>query len=172
MMQIIDVKVQYNDLPNHYFYQLDPDDARLIFDFFIVFSRFEFALKRCGYLKGNSNQAEPDWNKFCNDFQGKYDKKVSPEFQSAWEYYTTHPPMKQVVKDDQIVWKENKQGSDSEFRWILRSIRTVRNNLFHGGKFPYDQVRDNALLFHGLMILNEVIKYDIKLERMFTHDPT
>jgi hypothetical protein len=171
-MQDIDAKVRYQELRNRYFIELDPEDSRLIFEFFMVFSRIEFALKRSGYFRGDSNRAEPDWEKFSNTYQGKFDRLISPEFQQACEYYITHPPKKQVVHDDQVVWKENIQGEgESEFSWIIRSIRTVRNNLFHGGKFPYDQVRDNTLLFHGLVILQEVMKYDRTLERIFTYDP-
>jgi hypothetical protein len=171
-MQNIDVKVSYQELRNRYFIELAPEDARLIFEFFMVFSRFEFALKRSGYFRGDSNRAEPDWDKFCNTFSDGFDKTISPGFIQACEYYTTYPPRKQVVKDNQVVWKENIQGKEEcEFSWIIRSIRTVRNNLFHGGKFPYDQVRNNALLFHGLVILHEVMIYDKNLESKFTFDP-
>lgn len=170
-MQNIDVRVRYQELQNRYFIELDPEDARLIFEFFMVFSRFEFALKRSGYFRGDSSRAVPDWDKFCIAFQDRYYTTITPEFQQACEYYTTYPPKKQVVQDNQVVWKENVQGNnESEFAWIIRSIRAVRNNLFHGGKFPYDQVRDNTLLFQGLVILHEIMSYDKNLERKFTFD--
>jgi hypothetical protein len=171
-METIDAKVRKKDLPYRYFHQLNPDDAVLIFDFFIVFSRFEFALKRAGYFRGDDNNVIPDWDLFSNTFSNIYDNAASPDFQEACEYYTEHPPQKQVVQDGKIIWKKNEQGSgESELHWILRSIRIVRNNLFHGGKFPFDIVRDTNLLYYGLVILQECLKFDRNLERTFTFDP-
>jgi hypothetical protein len=170
-MKNANAKVRYQDLRKKYFYELDPDDVALIFDFFIVFSRFEFALKRSNYFRGTEDKVEPDWDKFCVAVQERFNKTSSPEFQRACEYYTTYPPKKQVIQNGEVVWKDNIQGTgESEFRWIIRSVKTARNNLFHGGKFPYDQMRDTPLLFHGLVILHDCLKLDKKLERIFIAD--
>lgn len=164
-----DVQTRTRNINFKYLHQINPEDAEVIFDFFVVFSRFEFALKHAGYLKGNRDKAEPDWDKYCTSVQDKFDKTSPLEFQEACGYYTSYPPKKQVVIDGQVEWKENQQGStESEFRWIIRSVKTVRNNLFHGGKFPYMPLRDTRLLSYALVILHECMKYDRKVEREFT----
>jgi hypothetical protein len=145
------------------------DDTDLIFDFFVVFSRFEFALKRSGYFKGNEDRVDPDWDQFCSKVHNKFNKAVSPEFERACEYYTTKPPKKQIIRNGKVVWKDNMQGTgESEFRWIIRSIKTVRNNLFHGAKFPFSLTRDTELLSFGLVLLHECMKYDPHVEKEFT----
>jgi hypothetical protein len=164
-----DIKKKEQNLQYRHLNKIHPSEADLVFDFFVVFSRFEFVLKRSGFLKGNEDKAEPDWDKFCNKVSEKFDKTASSEFQQACEYYTTQPPKKQIVRDGDLVWKENVQGKgESEFRWIIRSVKTVRNNLFHGGKFPYSLTRDTDLLFYGLVILHVCMKYDKKVEEEFT----
>src|SRR5687768_9521888 len=105
-MTEVNVKKKDQGLRYRYLYQAADGDVDVIFDFFVVFSRFEFALKRSGYFKGTEHKAEPDWDKFCNAVHGKFDKTASTEFQKACEYYTTQPPKKQIVKDGKVVWKE------------------------------------------------------------------
>jgi hypothetical protein len=49
--------------------------------------------------------------------------------------------------DGQLGWKKVKRrAGDSEERYLLRLIKTVRNNLFHGGTFanPGGPVEDPA----------------------------
>jgi len=171
-MNNLDTTIRYQDLQHQYFYQLEPNDAALIFDFFIVFSRFEFALKRVGYFTGDETRIKPNWDEFCKNIKDRFDKARTPELQKAYEYYLTYPPKKQIAKNNKVVWKKNVQGeNETEFEWIIRSIRIVRNNLFHGGKFPYDQIRDNTLLFHGLVILHECLNFDENLMSIFYYDP-
>ena len=43
------------------------DNEKLILKFFVFFSRFEYALKRSGFLK-NGNYAHTNWNCFCNKY--------------------------------------------------------------------------------------------------------
>ena len=54
-----------------------------------------------------------------------------------------------------------------ELTWLLLMVRTVRNNLFHGGKFPLIPVsepsRDSTLLHHSITILAACLP----LERTF-----
>jgi len=64
-------------------YRLPPDalDRDLVLNFFWKFSVFECALKREGYLKpGWNNAAEPDWNRFGRDIQGRFQQISSPGF--------------------------------------------------------------------------------------------
>ncbi len=165
-----EVQEKYRKFEHRYFYELSPEAAGVIFDFFIVFSRFEFALKRAGYLKVDKSGrpiADANWTSFAKTVHNEFNKSVSKEFQEACDYYTSYPPKKQDVREGTITWKPNIQGGKTEFEWILGSVKTVRNNLFHGGKFPYDQVRDTALLYYGLVILYECLNYDEQVKQEF-----
>ena len=105
-MNNLDTTIYDQHLRHRYFYQFNQDDAALIFDYFIMFSRFEFALKRAGYLTGDDNRAKPDWDKFCVTVQAQFDKTRTLELTKACEYYLKFPPKKQVVKNNQMVWKK------------------------------------------------------------------
>jgi hypothetical protein len=42
------------------------EDRMLVLQFFLVFARFEYALKRSGFLRGNESKVEPDWDRFAD----------------------------------------------------------------------------------------------------------
>ena len=58
--------MQHNDITD--------DLAKLAFDFFYLFSRFEFALKECGYLESKKPgaKAKPNWNGFVEEWEDRY----------------------------------------------------------------------------------------------------
>ncbi len=47
---------------------LNHERRELVLEFVCFFSRFEFALKNSGFLKGNEKLAAPDWDKFSDSF--------------------------------------------------------------------------------------------------------
>jgi len=50
----------------------------ITYDFFIAFSRMEFALKHTGYAKGdNRRNAMADWDKFANENDKAFQTKVA-----------------------------------------------------------------------------------------------
>jgi hypothetical protein len=62
---------------------------------------------------------------------------------------------------------QSKGKNDRLLRWLLEEIRTVRNNLFHGGKFASEPSRDRELLEHSIVILNAVLELDPDVMREF-----
>ncbi len=67
-----------------------------------------------------------------------------------------------------MVWMENVQRNDeTKLEWIFRSIGIVRNNLFHGGKFPWDAARDSKLLDYGLTIILTSLEINKKIYGFF-----
>ncbi|MFA5863671.1 MAG: hypothetical protein WC975_03195 [Phycisphaerae bacterium] len=138
-------------------------DKNLIQDFFCGFARFEYALKRAGYLKENEKRVMLDWDSFAKDISGKLDKDPDPKLKKAIEYLTVHPPKKQVVKEKKLGWQDiSKIDSKGIEAWILRVIRTIRNNLFHGGKFtgkPVEEVaRNDKLLNASVIVLRKIVR--------------
>jgi len=133
--------------------------------FFAAFSRFEFALKRAGYLR-NKDIADADWDRFA----GSLDQAFLDEVRVAKFAQETlaKPPGKPIRKGDIVDWREappieNVQG-------LFIAIRQARNNLFHGEKFIGDGVkdsRDRRLLADGLAVLELALTKCEKTRRAF-----
>ncbi len=151
-------------------------DRNLITDFFFfAFSRFEYALKHAGYLKPNRRGAEPDWDAFGDAIEQRYSIRESPELAKAVRYLLDEPPKRQVVRDDgSLDWEDLPEENVKEIRWLLLLIRRVRNNLFHGGKYPYmplpEPARDTQLLESGVVVLEACLTWDDKVRRYYMSD--
>ena len=101
---------------------------------------------------------------------GSFGGALSQDFQQAISVLTTAAPRKQVVVDKRLAWQDNKRGECEAFEaFVLRMVRTVRNNLFHGGKYPDGPVeevaRNRDLLRAGCRVLEECMKLHKDLAR-------
>ena len=145
----------------------DSEDRKLAWEFFVFFSRFEYALKRTpSYLKGGPKKAVPNWDQFGRDYDESFHALQTEAVCKAVEYFKSRPPLKQVVDAaGNLGWSEPQEYSAGpELEWVLLAIRAVRNNLFHGGKFPlhgvHDSSRDRQLLEFSIAILNACVPLD------------
>jgi hypothetical protein len=151
----------------------DSADRRLAWYFFVFFSRMEYALKRTPRYLRNTENAEPDWDQFGEDHDEEFRQAPSTQVKSAVEYFEKTPPRKQIQKERRMDWKEptSRKPTEKQLTWVLLKIRTVRNNLFHGGKFPLmpirDPSRDRDLLEHSLVILNAALELDKEVKSNF-----
>lgn len=102
----------------------------LAFDFFWSFTRFEFALKENHFVKLNRyGEAQPDWNAFVDSAQGSYKMTAT-----AHELLAS-PPDVQTLEGNQLVWHLlNLTRAESDLGKVVLVTKTIRNNLFHGGK--------------------------------------
>ncbi|MFP8965062.1 hypothetical protein ACKC9G_00585 [Pokkaliibacter sp. CJK22405] len=112
--------------------QITSELSSLAFKFFYRFSRFEFCLKENNYLKNENvgSNAEPGWNKFISRHARSY--QLSEEAISLLR----EPPDRQVVgQGSALVWEPLRFGDgDPDLKKVVKAVKTVRNNLFHGGK--------------------------------------
>ncbi|MDK9722329.1 MAG: hypothetical protein OEL53_14220 [Rhodospirillales bacterium] len=108
--------------------------------FFAVFSRFEFAMKRAGYLKSHAEgaAAEPGWDCFARDLTNTFFQTVQNS-NSAKVLFDV-PPKKQIVQGNSFDWKKGEDITD--INKLFLAVRCVRNNLFHGGKFLIEPVEE------------------------------
>jgi hypothetical protein len=113
----------------------------LTLEFLATFARFEFALKKAGYARGDDSEVSAYWDAFANDV-AKIDAAALAPVLAASQYVQQHPPKKQVLDHGVIRWVDRQGSSGSAIGDVLRSVRTVRNNVFHGGKFPEGPVAD------------------------------
>jgi hypothetical protein len=146
----------------------------VLLDFFVSFARFEYCLKRAGYLK-SGHRAQPDWDRFSSEC-GTWGltEARSKEVSAAIAYLLAEPPRRQVVVDGALGWEEQNSGSQSEGEFVIQCLRTIRNNLFHGGKFPARIVpetgRNEQLLRAALLILNHVKVRTPEIEQYWAPD--
>jgi hypothetical protein len=111
-------------------------DRELVLQFFGFFSRFEYSLKRTGFLKPG-DKAEPNWERYANSIRGHFGTVQDQVFRDAVAFLLKKPPRTQVVSGNDLDWIDTVQGDGEHYeRYVLRLVSTVRNNLFHGGKFP------------------------------------
>jgi hypothetical protein len=107
-------------------------DVRL--NLFAIFSRFEFSLKEEGFLLGAEGaDASPNWDKFANlaeltDIVSALSKDTDVAFLIG------RPPKTQIVTNKSLGWRAKIASPITRALDLLLAVRTVRNNLFHGGK--------------------------------------
>ena len=140
-------------------YPISENNKELVFEFFMVFSRFEYALKAARWANaGNNNTAEPDWNEVITKLEGEESAKSKD-----WECVSdkagillTKPPKKQMLKGRRLYWREA-GSSGSRSRKLIEAAKRVRNNLFHGAKFEFTE-RDRCLVTAAREVLIQLLE--------------
>jgi hypothetical protein len=132
-------------------------DRELVTDFFMTFTRTEYALKRAGYVEaGWSGEPRIKWDDFARSIGDTLLNSCSPAVAGAISYLSSNPPQKQVVRHGGLAWEPRTSDNLRDPVFLMRSITTVRNNLFHGGKEVRGMLaeRDHRLgTFHGFPAL-------------------
>jgi hypothetical protein len=107
---------------------------KLTLSFFATFSRFEYALKAAGKVRaGIGGAAEANWQEVENAIR-QADVQSAERIRSKAGILLTDPPRKQVVVDGQLHWQPAGPAGD-EAQNLVASLKRVRNNVFHGGKY-------------------------------------
>ncbi|MBO6850092.1 MAG: hypothetical protein JJ867_06400 [Marinobacter sp.] len=130
----------------------------LTFDFFYWFSRFEFALKENKYLKrdGIGDNAEPGWCKFVDQH-----KQAFQHTDETRSLLALNPKRQKVGENAGLEWRDvGLDDCDSDLCKVVRLLKTIRNNLFHGGKHGAegwdDPERTKNLLVVAKIILDQL----------------
>lgn len=146
-------------------------DNETILNFFLTFSRFEYALKKKGFsfFIERKNYYGPSWKSFGNEIgyevfknalnNNNKDKKEKVE--NAINYLENYPPQNEVGPSDEDWDANDYSNSNNRFTKLLMIIKDVRNNLFHGGKdLSQNLERDKKLIEHSLLILNFILSIE------------
>lgn len=111
-----------------------------VIEFILVFSRFEYALKRHGLVK-DKNDFELNWDGWLNHVKEyeqekrfKEQESQDPELHDATAYLNQNPPRKLVLSDQGLCWEKDKTEGESYLRRLTILVKRVRNSLFHGEK--------------------------------------
>lgn len=139
--------------------------ADLACDFLALFSRIEYALKSTHFAIGSDRGVEPAWDKFANEIDEQLSKTGETVVQEAITYLLECPPRKQVLVDGQIEFVDQTIDDDQKIaQQLLLMVRTVRNNLFHGGKYlPDGEIeagRNKLLVKHSMIVLRACVQLD------------
>ena len=149
------------------------EGQNLINEFFVIFSRFESALKASGFANGNAEKVNPNWDTFTASIRDSFDNANRTESVSnAIEYISNHSPRIQNCENGQLGWRDRIfLQNDPLINKLSLSIRDIRNNLFHGGKFngvfQEDVSRNYILLEHSIEILNHWLNLSIPVKEKF-----
>lgn len=135
-------------------------DRETVCEFFAIFSRFEFALKECGYVVEGLDYAAPAWRRFAKECT----LELPPEsvVHVAIGYLETYPP---EIQTPRLKWeRKGFWGKDSTER-AIESMTRVRNNLFHGGKSrpQSPEGRDQMLVEFSLMLLKKLLEQNANI---------
>jgi hypothetical protein len=139
--------------------RVNPD---ILLEFFLTFARAEFALKNSGFVKGNEGKVSPDWDGFAASITDTFTKHKSDDLRQAANYILDNPPMKQVLRQNTLMWEANvPDGNLKEIEVLIRLVRRIRNNLFHGAKHNItvfeDTERTSQLLKSSLIVIQECL---------------
>jgi hypothetical protein len=155
-------------------------DRELIIEFFAVFSRFECALIRSGFWReaGRHPDKYPAVNmkEFGELIAVDFANVTSEEFRSACRCLKNAKIERQKIKGGKIVWDPRRDDDVQEAVLVLDVVKTIRNNLFHGGKYPegpkpegplFDVSRNNELFNSSLVVIEKCIKMNDKVSMYF-----
>src|SRR5437867_7687721 len=84
-------------------------DRERVLNFFAYFSRFEYSLKRSGFLK-SGERAEPNWDAYANTLRGRFVGIEDPGFRDALGFLHREPPATQVISANELAWTKTIRG--------------------------------------------------------------
>ncbi len=147
-------------------------EKRLVTNFLILFSRFEYALKRTeSYAEGDQNGVNANWGRFARDHDSRFKVEKTSELKSAVDFLISKPTKKQVLKNGVLDFKAVPKQNILLLVQVLLTVRRTRNNLFHGGKFPIGPVeepgRDSKLIRCCITVLEECLTLNDEIRTNF-----
>ena len=104
-------------------------------EFFLIFTRCEFAMKDAGLYVVNGNQVKAHWERFAEEVGGERFHAFVRQSGAARELFE-EPPRKQIEQriagNGVLVWQA--QPPVEDVHGLFRAVKCVRNNLVHGSK--------------------------------------
>jgi len=117
-----------------------------------LFSQYEHALKRCGFLRPNRADAQADWRSFASTLGQEFFDEVAAR--KIAENLIDRPPGK--LMREGLNWERPDRPLEDAVALFERGVCRVRNSLFHGEKFVGDMAqlqRDRVLVVEATAVL-------------------
>lgn len=149
--------------------------AELACEFLAVFARMEYALKATRFAAGNGRAVSASWDRFANEADEHFHAEASEDLRCAVEFLWNSPPRKQVLtEDNRVQFCDFVIDPDQrKLQQLLLMVRTVRNNLFHGGKHqPAGEMepgRNEVLVRSSLVVLRECAQLVADVRESYEH---
>ena len=148
----------------------ESNPAYLVFcsDFLILYSRFEYALKKAGYLQPGV-KALASLLEFANTISASFNRNESEALDEAVNYILNDPPRVLVQNHGVLSWSAS-LVEDYLVNQLVEYIRRVRNNLMHGAKYYGDikvGSRNWQLIYSSMIIVDNWIGLDEALKSAF-----
>ncbi|MEX2596399.1 MAG: hypothetical protein WEC59_05650 [Salibacteraceae bacterium] len=151
---------------------LSAEEEKLILHFFVLFARFESALKQVPEFRkvnGNNKKLEPKWTEFAKSIEDKADYSINLKLSYAMRTILQNPPKIQCCEHGRVIWKENRIDSGSDTNKASTHIRTIRNNLFHGAKFEEGFSEANTRNTRLIEMCITILEYWLTLDARVSH---
>lgn len=160
-----------------------PNDLETGMNFFHFFSMFEYALKANGYTHPKTGIVkQADWEGFVKDNQELLDVGLdqNQNIRDSVNYLLSSPPKQQSRNEEGVLeWVDPVVDDNAPDRTkLVKHIRQVRNNLFHGGKFRGDYFsapeRSSDLIAHCTAIMHHLTTNHEGMQEAFegaSYDP-
>jgi hypothetical protein len=149
-------------------------DRELILAFFMVFTRTEYALKRQhGFVRERRDSSiDILWEEFAGSIASRVWRTDDQVVREALDYLSSNPPKKQILRGGALAWESSSPAKPGDAVFLLRSIKTVRNNLFHGGKeIQLMAERDRTLVESSLVALAHCVTLNRDVHDAFLEMP-
>lgn len=153
-------------------------DPNLVLEFLLTFARFEYALKRIPRYRRvdrRTRRVSPNWSEYCEAQANRFDPSSDQELHQAYHYLDRYRPGVQSADPlGMLYWEAPPRGKKTDLEWVLSLVRNVRNNLFHGGKYPSptapleDAGADRHLLDASLTILRAAAELSDDFWNLYT----
>lgn len=126
-------------------------------EFFAMFSRMEYALKRCDKFRSNRKGfVEAEWATFAGDV--RVDGLYTQLAQQCEANELVHlPPTQREISGHSLEWGKPPPKC-KDMKDIIRALRNVRNNLLHGEKGCGEDARDIRLFDSAIFVMNEMLE--------------
>lgn len=160
-MSSVDLERPFRDI------QRSKDLKDLVHRVFLVFSRFEFALKRSGFASQSRNRLDVKRKELAKKHSNSPLPSPLPEDLS---HLIENPPRRQKFEDGCLGWQEREVAPKNlTLEWLLDAAYIVRNNLFHGGKWTslQEPATDEKLLRAALAVIKLALELDKDLCRYY-----
>lgn len=112
------------------------------------------------FADGGPARVDPAWDRFANYVHERFTQLENEYLASSVKFLLEQPPRKQVLQNGRLEFiKQEIEHGQRSTQQLLKMVRTVRNNLFHGGKYSPDgeveQGRNEQLVTASLDVLKQ-----------------
>lgn len=148
--------------------KLSINDGELLLKFFVIFSRFERALKYGSYFLSQP-YFRPDWKRFIQDIEPHFNHTASPVLRKAFQFLKENNPNRERLGEWGIESEPLREG-DSDLQTVVFYLQGVRNNLFHGAKGEmgnFIRRSDRQYLESALILLNAFLELNKEVRSFF-----